>query len=109
FRFEFSFQRFEFCLEQTDSARLKNLDVELILSARFKNGHSAVKLHLGSVDKRLSRQRDCVAPNHARDLGALILESEILMTARTQFVIRNLALHPDRTESCFERAADLSG
>ena len=82
------------------------MDVELILSARFENRDGAENLHLGPIDKRLSRRHHGVAPNHARDLGALIFEREILMAARMQFVIGNFALDPNRAEFHLERVTN---
>jgi hypothetical protein len=106
FGFEFSFERFELRLQQTESARLQNLYAQLVLTARFENGNVAVKLHLRSIDRWLPQRRHRVAKDHARDLRARIPECEILMPARMQFVIGDFALHPDGAEFRFERAAD---
>ena len=38
--------------------------------------------------------------------GALIFQGEILVAGRMQLVVRNFALHPDRAEFRFERAAN---
>ena len=71
----------------TDSARLKNLNIDLVLSARFENCDGAEDLHLCAIGERLSRRLHGVSPDHAGDLCPLIFEREILMTARVQFVV----------------------
>ena len=100
-------QRFKFRLEQADSARLKNLDPQLIFPLCFENGDGAVNLHLRTIGQRLSQRRHGVAPDYTGNLGALVFEREILMTARVQFVIRDFALHPHSGESRFKCATDL--
>ena len=85
---------------------MQNLHAQLVLTAGFENGNVTVQLHLGSIDKWLPQRRHRVAKDHARDLRTRILEREILMPARMQFVIGDFALHPDRAEFRFERAAD---
>ena len=72
----------------------------------LENRDGAVDLHLRAICKRLPQWRHRIAPNHARDLRALIFQCEILVSAGMFFVIRNFALHPDRVEFCFERAAN---
>jgi hypothetical protein len=107
FRLELAFERFELRLEQPLASRLKELDTELILAARFKDREVAENLDLRTIAQGLPRQRHIrAAKDDAGDLGTLILEREILVTARMEFVVRNFALHPDRTKPCLEHAAD---
>ena len=109
FRLQFALERLEFRLQQTRAARLHDLHAELVLAARFKNGNVAVNLDLRAVGKRHAQRRHRVAKNHAGDLRALILEREILMAARMQFVIRNFALHPDGAESRLQQSRESRG
>src|SRR5438132_478604 len=108
FGVESAFKRVKLRLQQPQSARLQDLHADLVLPASFENGNVAVNLHLRSIDQRLRKRRNGIAKNHARDLCALVLEREILMSAWMQFVIGDFALHPNRTESCLERTANLS-
>ncbi len=106
FDLEFSFERFESGLEHAEAERLQHLDTELVLSARFENRNIAVDLHLRSVGERLPNGYHGVPENYAGDLSTLIFEREILVSARMQFVIGNLALDPNGAESGFKRAAN---
>jgi len=78
------------------------------LPACFENSDGTVNLHLCAIGKRFSQRRHGVSPNHARNLGALVFEREILMAARMQFVIGDFALHPDCAEFRLKRAANVS-
>jgi hypothetical protein len=66
-------------------------------------------LDLRSIDQWLSQARHRIAENDAGNLRPLILESEILMAAGMQLVIRDLALHPHSAEPGFQGAANGAG
>ncbi len=105
----FALQRFEFRLEQTDSARLQDLHVKLVLPTRFKDGDGPESLDLHPVGQGTGEGRHRVSKNHAGDGGALVFKSEILVAGRVLFIIGNFALHPDRAEARLEQAANRAG
>src|SRR5439155_1705051 len=70
FRFQFSFERFEFRLQQTKPAWLNDFDTELVLTAGLEDADLSVNLHLRAICKGLAEREGRVAKNHARDLGA---------------------------------------
>src|SRR5437763_11692560 len=107
-RFQFPLERLEFRLEQTGAARLQNLDVELVLAARFENRNVAVKLDLRAVRDRRGIWRKRIAKNDARDRGPLIFQREIAVAGWLRPVIGNFPLHPNRTKPRLEGAADLA-
>src|SRR5436853_678649 len=107
-RFQFPFERLEFRLEQTGAARLKNLDIELVLAADFENRDVAVKLDLRAVRDRRGIWRKRIAKNDARDRGPLIFQREIAVAGWLRPVIGNFPLHPNRTKPRLEGAADLA-
>ena len=107
FPFQFPLERLEFRLEQTGAAGLQNLDVELVLAARFENRNVAVKLDLRAVRDRRRRRWQRVPKDHARDRRPLIFQREITMTGRLRPVIGNFSLDPNRAEPRLERAANL--
>ncbi len=82
FRLQFALERFEFCLKQTESARLQDLHAQLILSSRFEDRNVSVNLHLRAVGQRRAQWRHRIAKNHASDLRPGIFECEILVAAR---------------------------
>src|SRR5205809_2745213 len=53
FGLELAFERFELRLQNAQTAWLKNLDAELILSARFEYRHISINLHLGTIGQWL--------------------------------------------------------
>src|SRR5207248_477976 len=69
-RFQFSFERFEFRLQQTEPARLNDFDTELVLTTCLEDADVSVNLHLRAIRERLSKRERRVPKNHARDLGA---------------------------------------
>src|SRR5213593_3581713 len=84
---EFAFERFEFRLQNTEAARLNDLNAELILPTRFEDRHVSVNLDVGTIGERLPQRCHCVSKNYASDLGPRIFKGEVLMTARMQLVI----------------------
>ena len=109
FRIQLPFQGFELRLKKSGAARLQDLDTELVLAACFEDRNVAVNLDLGSIGKGLPKRRHGVPKNHAGDLRALIFQREILVATWMKFVIGDFALHPNRAEFCFERAANATG
>src|SRR5205823_14450286 len=54
FRFQFSFERFEFRLQQTKAAWLHDFDTELVLTAGLEDADLSVNLHLRAICKGLA-------------------------------------------------------